>query len=230
MTIHAQSIVPNRCLESNKIGGRVIELERLIGRKVNLIPLKTTSQAFDVELVECFRNNVLLVSQPNFIPGQPQLHVGQTVQIRFELNNIIYCYHTKVIRFCNNAQLCLQMLIPGTDTQNNLSRQQRVKVRKKEIKIMLQDGKQKIPVSVADISVNGACLVADTRLGKINEELSIELTITEGSSSIRLPCKIRYVRTEYESTLAHNNISFHHGVKFLQLATNAENFLLRFVS
>ena len=208
----------------------MIELERLIGRKANLVSLKPASQVIEVELVECFRNNILLVSQPIFVPGQDQMRVGQNFQIRFELNNIIYSYHTKIVRFCNNTQLCLQVLIPGADTQNSLGREPRVKVEKKEIKITLQDGKQKIPVSVADISVNGARLVTNTRLGKINEEFNIELTITEGGSSVRLPCKIRYVRTEYESTLEPENISFHHGVEFLHLADNAENFLLRFVS
>ena len=208
----------------------MIELQKLIGRKASLVSLTSASRVFNVELVECFRNNVLLVSPSGSNPGQAQMQVGQNFQIRFKFNNIIFSYHTKIVRFCNNAQFCLQVLVPGFDAQDGLNREPRLKVEKKEIKITLQDGKQKIPVSVADISVNGARLVSNTRLGKINEEFNIELAITEGSSSVRLPCKIRYVRTEIDTINHSKNISFHHGVEFLHLAANAENFILRFVS
>ena len=102
--------------------------------------------------------------------------------------------------------------------------------KKKEIKITLQDGKQKIAVTVADISINGAQLVSDTRIGKVNDEFNIELSIKEGASSIRLSCKIRYVRTEYKSTDHIGKVSYHHGIEFLQMAVNVENFLMRFVS
>ena len=208
----------------------MIDLEQLIGSKANLVSLTSTSQVFNVELVECFRNNVLLISQSTSSLGQAQIQIGQNFQIRFKFNNIIFCYHTKIVRFCNNAQFCLQVLVPGADVQDGLNREPRVKIEKKEIKITLQDGKQEIPVSVADISVNGACLVSNTRLGKINEEFNIELAISEALSSVRLPCKIRYVRTEIDSINHSKNISFHHGVEFLHLAANAENFILRFVS
>jgi len=211
-------------------GDKLIEFHDLVGKKANLVSLRAATQVFNVELVECFRNNVLLVSQPDFVSANVQMQVGEYFQIRFEINNIVFSYHTKIVRFCNNAQLCLQVIIPGTATQANLVREPRVKVEKKEIKIVLQDGKQKIPVSVADVSVNGACLVADSRLGNINEEFNIELTIKESASSIRLPCKIRYVRTEIDSTTQPEKNRFLHGVEFLHLANNAENFLLRFVS
>lgn len=210
-------------------GVKLNKLKQFIGKRANLVSLTPASQRYRMELVGCFRNNVLLVSQLDFGLGKGQLQVGQQFQLRIKQNNITYSYHTQIVRFCSNAQLCLQVLIPGIGFQDSLIREPRVKVEKKEIKITLQDGKQRIPVSVADISVNGACLVANTRLGKINEAFNIELTITEGESSIRLPCKIRYVRTEFDSKQQAKNIHFHHGVEFLHLAANAENFLLRFV-
>ena len=208
----------------------MIDFEALKGKKAKLVCLDATVKSIDVELIECFRANVILFAQPEHVSSQAQMKIGQRFQVRFNENNITHSYHAKIVRFCNNSQLCLQLLIPGESQSDALTREPRIKVEKKEIKITLQDGKQKIPASIKDISVNGAQLVSSARLGNVNEVFNIELTINESASSIRLPCKIRYIRTEIESSSQVKKINFHHGVEFLHLADNAENFLLRFVS
>ena len=158
------------------------------------------------------------------------MKIGQCFQVRFFVGNVVHSYHVKVVRFCNNAHLCLKLLMPGETEKNNVDREPRVKVEKKEIKITLQDGKQKIPVTLGDISISGAQLVSLTRLGNINDEFNIELAINEGARAIRLPCKIRYVHTIFNTTVQSKEMNFHHGVEFLHLADKAENFLLRLVS
>jgi hypothetical protein len=202
------------------------EIRKLVGSKAKLVSLSSECQNMTVELVECFRNNTLFV----FCSDMARIVVGQCFNIQFNQNNITFSYHTKVVRVCNEPYICLQVLLPGQDTLEKQNRETRVKVEKKELKITLQDGKQQIPVSVADIGINGAQLVSNVRLGNVEDIFNIELTIKEGASSIRLPCRIRYVRTEVNSASQDAKIRFHHGVEFLQLTANVENFLYRFVS
>lgn len=201
-------------------------LKELLGQKAKLIRLATSSEQSDVEIVEYFRNSTLLVS----CSSNRSFHVGQRYQIRIEDENITHSYHVKIARVCSDSHLTLQVVLPGSANLPLEHRADRIKVQKKEIKITLQDGKQKIPVSVADIGPNGARLVAATRLGKVNDVFYIELSVNRNKSSIRLPCKVRYVRTECNFEAQDNDLSYHHGVEFLQLATNVENYLLQFVS
>ena len=210
----------------NRRGTVMKNISGLIGKKAALVRLADSKSQFQVELQECLRNNILLVSSLN----TPESIVGQRYQIRFVENNVTYSYHTKVVRVCNDSTLCLQILLPNQKDHEVEQRVTRVPVDKKEIKITLQDGKQQISVGVLDISVNGARLVSNVRLGQINDVFNIELTLKEGARSIRLPCRIRYVRTELAEDQLVKNVSFHHGVEFLQLTTNVENFLFRFVS
>ena len=197
------------------------KLKALIGKKATLVTVSQLSSVLNVELLECFRNNTLLVS----CSEMKGVKIGHKYQIRFVENNVTYSYHVKIARVCNESSLCLQLILPGQQ-----HRAERVPVDKKQIKIILQDGKQQIPVTVADISVDGARLLSTTRLGKINDIFNIELIMSDEGRSIRLPCKIRYVRTEPGDKQSINELCFHHGVEFLQLDANVENFLFRFVS
>lgn len=195
-------------------------LKRLIGKDIILWRTSPFKLVLDIKLVECFRNNTLLVSCSNI----SRVRVGQRYQIRYDENNVTYHYRVEVVRVCNESSLCLQLILPGQQ-----QRPGRMLIDKKQIRIILQDGSQKIPVDIVDISVSGAKLVSKVRLGKINDVFNIELTLDNGARSIRLPCKIRYVRSEFLLKQFSKNDSFHHGVEFLQLATNVENFLYRFV-
>ena len=88
----------------------MIDFDVLKGKQARLVDLNSTKQAINVELIECFRANVMLFARPGYVSGQGKMKIGQSFQVRFNENNIIHSYHVRIVRFCSNEQLCLQLI------------------------------------------------------------------------------------------------------------------------
>lgn len=204
-------------------------LEEFIGEKISLVSLAPPKYQYEVLLAGSFRNNVLLVSQPSNTNMQSSVNVGNDFHVRINRDKITYTYHARVTRVCNEPYLTLQLLLENDASRAKVARKNRLKCFNKEIHISLEEGGHQIPVSMADISISGAKLVANTRLGKVGDILKVQLSVNGGANKLRMSCKIRYVRSEVARTPTVKDTQFHHGVEFLQLTENVENFLLRFV-
>ncbi len=204
-------------------------LEEFIGEKISLVSLAPPKYQYEVLLAGSFRNNVLLVSQPSNTDLQSGVGVGGDFHVRINRDKITYTYHARVTRVCNEPYLTLQLLLANGTNRPKVTRKTRLKCLNKKIQISLGEGNNRIPVSMADISITGAKLVANARLGKVGDILNVQLSANSSASKLRISCKIRYVRSEVGGTRTAKGAQFHHGVEFIQLAENVENFLLRFV-
>jgi len=205
-------------------------LEEFVGEKISLVSLAPPKYQYEVFLAGSFRNNVLLVSQPSHTDLPSGINVGNDFHVRISRNKITYTYHARVTRVCNEPYLTLQLRLANETSKSKITRKTRIKCVNKEIHIFLEEGNNTIPISMANISITGAKLVANTRLGRVGDTLKIQLSLNNGASKLRMSCTIRYVRSEIGGAQTAKDSQFHHGVEFHQLAENVENFLLRFVS
>ncbi|HFE39531.1 MAG TPA: PilZ domain-containing protein [Gammaproteobacteria bacterium] len=206
---------------------RMFEFEKIVGEKVALVSL-AAGQRYKVEFIGRFKNNMLLVSLPLEENIRFKMKVGQCFLFRYQQGNVIYNYHTRIVRLCNAPYLCMQLVSAGSRADEMLVREPRLGLDKKSLKIALRDGNRQLSVSVVDISINGARLVSPVRLGQVNDVFHIDLSTQDGSTSICLPCKICYVRSEIASGSSAENGCYHHGIAFIHVSPRVENFLLRF--
>ena len=205
----------------------MIELEKLTGQQFSLISTSARKQKYSVEFLGNFRNQALLVSCPERLCGDEMIRVGQCFHLRINQDNITYSWRTRVVRLCSEPYLCLQLVQPQNKEMVAGERETRVRVGRKEMCISLLGENGNTSVSVADISLSGARLMSHARLGDIGDVLTINLSVSHGENSIRLPCKICYVRSDLASPLPANDKMYHHGVEFMDLSMANESFLMR---
>jgi hypothetical protein len=93
------------------------------------------------------------------------------------------------------------------------------------LRLTIREGVKDYEVTMADISVQGACLVCDQVLGQQGEFFSIDIPLPGSTDMITLPCNIRYVREEQSS----QKMQYFHGVEFGDLDDEAQIFLAGYI-
>ncbi len=91
--------------------------------------------------------------------------------------------------------------------------------------LTIHEGVRDYQVTMADISVHGACLVCDEPLGQEGDHFSIDIPLPGSTDLITLPCHMRYVRHESGS----QGQRYYHGVEFTGLSDEAQLFLSGYI-
>ncbi len=187
-------------------------------------PLDGATTQRCAELIGYRPGQSLLVTELDLPPGQEPLKTGELLVVRTDNGDTTYAFRSSVLKLCAEPYPYTHLSYPTGVEAVMLRRTQRVTLDCPMFGLTLRDGERNVPVTVADISVAGARLIAAERLGTANERLSIDLQLVPGSCPVSLPCLIRYVNDQAADPM------FHHGVEFIGLDSGARLFITRHIA
>lgn len=206
----------------------MINVNRLVGCEAVLLAPGKHAERIAVSVIGVCGNKTLMVA-----PEMPQVELNENAlkapyQLRVSFENVVYTFKT-FIEFVNYQPVTyFHLTLPDANKLLTERRSPRVSLNKAGLTLSVNTGKAQMKASMADISLEGACLVAHQRLAKVDEVFYIDMLVNRGTATITLPCKVRYVRTDIQ-TEGQDSIVFHHGVAFENLSNEAENFIHSYI-
>jgi hypothetical protein len=80
------------------------------------------------------------------------------------------------------------------------------------------------PISFLNVSTSGACLVAERKMGEVDDMFEIDFLDDDANSNSSFTCMIRYVHKAHKE----NRPVFNHGVVFIGMDAEAQLFLWKY--
>ena len=206
----------------------MFDVNCLVGSEAMLIPTNTNGERININIIGYCKNKTLMVTLKDDLVEITDRVLNAKYQIRATFQNVVYLFNTAIEVMQTEPMTYLHLSMPEDIQQQTERKSPRIPVKKQKMTLSVNTGHDQVKASLADISVDGAQLVARHRLAKVDEIFYIDMMVEQGSEAITLPCKVRYVRTDIQ-TQGQNSIVFHHGVEFADLSENAEKFIETFV-
>jgi len=187
------------------------------------------TEHFQVCLIGYSTNRSVLITMPQKDNKPTAIEEGTDVIIRYIGDNKVYAFKSKVLHARTDPYPYLHLEYPEGIQGIMMRRAIRVPINTPVITLSMLDQKgSKIPVTMADISIDGACLISSTKIGKASDEFLINMPqiAAKCEHDINLPCMVRYT---HEETEGDGTISYKHGVEFRQLDQVSLRFIEQFI-
>ena len=206
----------------------MINVDQLVGYEATLVACSKNGERVDVKIIGICGNKTLMVMPVKECFELSDKALKATYQLRVNFENVVYTFKTFIEIVNEQPVTYFHLTLPDANKLLTERKSPRVLLNKAALTLSVNTGKTQMKASMADISLDGACLVARSRLAKVDEVFYIDMLINQGTATITLPCKVRYVRTDIQ-TEGQDSIVFHHGVAFENLSNEAENFIHSFI-
>ena len=205
-------------------------LNLMVGCGLQLEPAKG-SACYLIDLLGYRAEQSLIVTLPSNDDGTPSVAEGDEVVIRYLGGDNSFAFYSRVLCCMEKPYPHLHLEYPSGVQGIITRRSLRVPIEGPVMSLAMSDGKRKINVIMADISVHGARLVSSTRLGNVDDTFMIEMpdVAAAGEEHLVLPCIIRHVREQFDMPEHDQGGVYHHGVEFDQLEQAAQLFIARFI-
>lgn len=135
-------------------------------------------------------------------------------------------FSTRVLHYCSEPFPYYHLQYPEKTQGTLLRRSQRLDTDTPAVVLSIHDGSHLLSVKMVDISMLGACLVANEPLGKIGDRFSIDLQVSECHGKVTFPFIIRYIS---QSADENDKLIYQHGVEFSDLDEHTISFISRFI-
>jgi len=202
----------------------MIDIMRLVGHKGVLIPVDCHGEHVSVTIIGYCPNKSLMVVMDGNITDLSESALNSNYRLRINHKNVVFHFNTFINRVCHEPMMYFHLHFPDSNVPLRKRRSPRMATSKNAFTLSVNTGNKSMSASLADLSLDGAKLIATERLAKVDEFFCIDMLIENEQSTITLPCKVRYVRTDIQ-TDGQDSIVFHHGVKFEELTDRAETFI-----
>jgi len=206
----------------------MIDINRLVGSEALLIPGNNNVARIGVSIIGYGESRTLIATPKDKTLALSDYALNSTYQFRASVGNVAYTFNTSISVAEHESKTYFHVAVPENSSQQVERRLHRIPVSHASMTLSVNTGREQVKASMADISLNGAQLVAKQRLAKVDEVFYIDMLVDHGTATITLPCKVRYVRTDAQ-TSGQESIVFHHGVEFGDLTENAEQFIESFI-
>jgi len=205
-------------------------LNLMVGCGLQLEPVSGNS-CYLVDLMGYRPEQSLIVTAPVSDDGSLPVAEGDEVAVRYLGGDNSFAFYSRVLCIAGKPYPHLHLEYPS-GVQGVITRRSiRVPIDGPVMSLAMLDGGQRLNVTMADISVHGARLISNIRLGNVNDTFTIEMPdiSAAGEESLALPCVIRHVREQIEMPGHAQGCIYHHGVEFDRLEQAAQLFIARFI-
>lgn len=183
------------------------------------------SQIYPVSLLGYATQRSLIVAPHDRIQARVDFQPGDQFILRIAHDGAHQAFETSVLSVAFQPYYHLHLQFPQQLNETAQRRSSRYPVDLPVLRLTIREGVKDYEVTMADISVQGACLVCDQVLGQQGEFFSIDIPLPGSTDMISLPCNIRYVREEPGS----QKKQYFHGVEFSGLDDEAQIFLSGYI-
>ncbi len=177
------------------------------------------------EIIGYTESQGLILSHPRKDDIPVQVDPGDKFYVSLQQDDANVSFETRVIEVQTAPYPHLYTTYPDTIRTGLLRKSNRVPAPPTEMHLVMESGETNLPISMRNISVSGARLVSEQRLGAVNSQFQIDIQAGAGQPRVRVGCMIRHVQEVTEK----NRPSFHHGVEFIGMDAEVQLFLWKFV-
>jgi len=204
-----------------------VNIETLAGSNATLILRDSHSTRLKVTLVGLYKNKYLLASFVGQDDSLKHAMMNRQYLVQVKKENVVHMFNAS-IKKVESGPFPLVHLSLNQDVINSKRKTTRVDGDNSKITLSLLKENNLVDVAMADISVAGARLVANQRLGNIGDVFVVEVKSRYSNACFSVCCKICHLRTEIDRD-TRSRIVFHHGAEFAEISDEAKAFLEQFV-
>ncbi|MCP3668879.1 MAG: flagellar brake protein [Gammaproteobacteria bacterium] len=177
------------------------------------------------EFIGYTQSQDLILSHPKIDNIQVTVETGDIFFASLKQGETDISFETRVIAVINTPYPHLHTTCPDAIRTGAPRKSNRIAATLANVYLVLDDGEDNHHISILNISVSGACLVAEKHLGTVNNILQIEIHAEAGLPPVRIDCMVRHIQEVTEK----NHYSFHHGVEFIGMDAEVQLFLWKLV-
>lgn len=177
------------------------------------------------ELIGYTHNQSMILSHPKKDNIPVQVDAGDRFYVSMKQSDANVTFETEVIAVLNTPYPHIHTSYPEEIRTGSLRKSNRVPVSPADIRLVMDKDEPETPISILNISVSGARLVSEKRLGVVDNQLQIDIRAGAGHPPVRVSCMIIYVQEMREN----NHPIYHHGVEFIGMDAETQLFLWKFV-
>jgi len=176
------------------------------------------------ELIGYTQGQSLIISHPKKDDIPVQINSGDKFIVSMKQGDTDICFETEVVAVLNTPYLHLHTTSPANIRTGTPRKSNRVTAAPANIQLVMDGDIDNSPISILNVSCSGACLLADRRLGKVDDQFQIEFQARVGQSNVNFTCMIRYVHETHKD----NHPVFNHGVVFIGMDAEEQLFLWKY--
>jgi Flagellar protein YcgR/PilZ domain len=177
------------------------------------------------ELIGYAQDQSIILTHPKKDNIPVQVNLGDRFIVSLKQGDANATFETEVVAVLNSPYPHVHATYPENIRSGSLRKSNRIPAHPANVRLSMENNNEVTPISIFDISCAGACLVADRRLGMMDDQFQIEIQAGTGQAHTSVGCMIRYIREVIEDS----HSRFHHGVVFIGMDAEAQLFLWKFV-
>ncbi|MDD5330083.1 MAG: flagellar brake protein [Sulfuricella sp.] len=188
-------------------------------------------ERYYVKLIGFVEKRSVMVNTPVVDGAVLLMREGQAFVMRGFSGRDTFAFNVNILRVCNVPFPYLHLSYPPFVQSTAIRRHNRIKI---SLIVSVSNATHpemadKLPGLLTDLSLTGTMLDARRPLGEAGDTLAIALRVVVGDldAYLTLNAAIRNIRTEMSE--ARPEPVFHHGMEFLEMATNDKMILQNFV-
>ncbi len=176
------------------------------------------------ELIGYTQGHSLIIAHPTKNEIPVQINCGERFIVNLKQGDEDVCFETEVVTILNEPYPHLHTTYPDNIRSGSLRKSSRVPAAPSNIHLVVDGNVDSTPISFMNVSTAGACLVADRRLGTVDDMFQINFEIDDKESDYTYTCMIRYVHEAHQG----EQPVFNHGVVFIGMDAEAQLFLWKY--
>jgi c-di-GMP-binding flagellar brake protein YcgR len=169
----------------------------------------------------------LIVTLPKRKDHLVQVEKGDELIIRFSKGDTIYAFSSKVMEINQSPYPHIHLTYPENIQAKLLRRGNRIEVSKNALQLKIKNNDFDGAVIITNISEFGAKLTSSSKLGELDEKLTIELDLPQYPEVVELNCKICHTDNCVDQDS--NKETYEHGIEFFEINTMARSFINSFI-
>ena len=177
------------------------------------------------ELIGYTQGESLIISHPKKDNLPIQIHPGEKFMVGVQQGSDDISFETEVKAVVSEPYPHLHTTYPVNVRSGSVRKSTRVDAAPTQIRLINEDGSiNPAPISFLNVSTSGACLVADKKLGEVDDIFEIEFLDRDGNPDFNFTCMIRYAHKSHKE----NHPVYSHGVVFIGMDAETQLFLWKY--
>jgi len=176
------------------------------------------------ELIDYQHGERLTIAHPSKDGIPVQIDAGECLIVNIKQDDEDVCFEIEVITVLTEPDPHLHTSYPDNIRTGSLRKSSRVPAAPADIHLVMDGDIDETSISIANVSTAGASLVADRRLGLVDDMFQINFQTGDNVEVFTFTCMIRHVH----ETHLDDQMMFSHGVVFIGMDAEAQLFLWKY--
>jgi len=176
------------------------------------------------ELIDFNHGERLTIAHPSKDGIPVQIDAGESLIVNIKQDDEDVCFEIEVIAVLTEPYPHLQTSYPNNIRSGSLRKSSRVPAAPADIHLVVDGDIDETYISIANVSTAGASLVADRKLGLVDDMFQINFQTNDSEDGFTFTCMIRHVH----ETHVNGQPMFSHGVVFIGMDAESQLFLWKY--